>query len=104
MTYAYDEKYGEYAMNNLAGLIEMGDVEGSLEEALKLYERSAELGNPRGCANYARFLELGKATEKDPKKALSYYKQAAELGNITGKLGYARLNQKNCSCFRCRNQ
>jgi len=66
------------------------------KSAYKQFMILANVNDPEGLFNIARFNEYGKGTKTDLKKALSYYKKSAQLGSrisIT-KLGDFYMNGK----------
>lgn len=50
-------------------------------EALRLYRRAAEFGDPVSLAEVAYSLDVGRGTARDREGAITLYRQAASLGN-----------------------
>jgi TPR repeat protein len=114
------------ALNNLGALIETGELKRELSSSLGMsagayYKQSALLGNPSGCANYARCLRLGLGVQKDPQlaqlfaggatgdpiqagvakfqareyaEAVRLFQQAADAGDFTGAYNLAWMIDK----------
>lgn len=60
-------------------------------EALRLYTKSADLGNTDGLANIAHLYQEGMGVPQDYAKAAQLYQQAADKGNDYAIYSLARL-------------
>ena len=64
-------------------------VETNRVEAVHLYRKAAELGNPDAAASLARCLLRGTGCGKDPAEAVAWYGRAAEMENVYAQDGLA---------------
>ena len=87
------------AMVNLAKLIAEGRAgpDADPEEAVRLYQRAAELGNPVGLSEMAVRHSSGDGVARDPAESVRLLKQAAESGHGAAQLtlGSIYLNGTN---------
>jgi serine/threonine protein kinase len=75
--------------NSLGLKYKKGDgVDINLQEAMKYFKMSADLGIPEGICNYGISLAEGYSGQKDVKEAMKYFKLSADLGNSNGMLNY----------------
>jgi TPR repeat protein len=79
------------ALNNLAALIESGDLPGGYPSAFDFFRRAADLGHPSAQVNLGRYFELGRVVAKNVQQAANYYRRAAESGDPQGQINYDRV-------------
>lgn len=82
-----------YDQNNLGWMYAGGrGVEQNLAEALRLFQESADQGNPYGQMNLGLMYEHGAGVKQDTAEALNWYRKAAEQGNEPAIVALQRLS------------
>lgn len=66
-------------------------VEPDIEEAVRLLNKSAQLGEPRAFFVLGEIQEFGIGCRVDKREALSFYQKAAQLGEPSAQLKLARM-------------
>jgi hypothetical protein len=80
-----------YARWRLGVMIDQGDAEGTLEEAVMLFQTAASEDYSNAVVSLAVMQALGRGTPEDDPAALANYRRAADLGNLSGLLGYGLM-------------
>lgn len=82
-----------YEQNNLGWMYARGQgVEKNLAEALRLFQESADQGNPYGQINLGLMYENGTGVKQDKAEAIKWYRKAAEQGNEPAIIALQRLS------------
>jgi serine/threonine protein kinase len=84
------------AMVSLGALYWLGDedVPQNNDEAAKWFQRAADLNNPAGLYDLARFYEQGRGVPKSLDRAKQLYQQSAALGNAEAQRRLTQLQGK----------
>jgi TPR repeat protein len=71
------------------------NVETNLDEGIKLFEKSGELGNLSAYSTLAQLYETGDGVPKDIYQAIGWYKKAASKDDSDAELALAKLYNNN---------
>ncbi len=80
-----------YARWRLGVMIDQGNAEGTLEEAVILFQTAASEDYSNAVVSLAVMQALGRGTPEDDPPALANYRRAADLGNLSGLLGFGLM-------------
>ncbi|MFZ1741504.1 MAG: tetratricopeptide repeat protein, partial [Pontixanthobacter sp.] len=80
-----------FAMWRLAVMIDEGEAEGTLEEAVEMLKAAADLGYSNAWASLGVMHATGHGTDTDFAAAIEAYQRASEMGNSYGFHGLGVL-------------